>query len=91
LAKSEINKSGYYLSINANLAAISHAQKILTHYKSSNYIEDALAIEIVAYRNLGQLQLSQDTQKILLLNFPNSKYSKFTWQSDNMAWYKVFN
>ena len=91
LAKSEINKASYYMSIKAYISAINHAQQIILNYKASNYIEEALAIEIVAYRNLSQDQLSNDTWKILKLNFPNSKYLITNWRKNDMSWYKIFN
>jgi outer membrane protein assembly factor BamD len=91
LAKSELNKASYYISIKAYLAAINHAQQIITNYRMSDYVEEALALEVVAYNNLNQTTLSYYTKQILLLNFPNSKYAKSNWQSNNMSWYKIFN
>lgn len=91
LAKSEINKASYYMSIKAYLSAINHAQQIILNYKGSQYVEEALAIEIVAYKKLLQYKLSNDTEQILRLNFPNSKYLKTNWQENCMSWYKIFN
>jgi outer membrane protein assembly factor BamD len=91
LAKSEIYKANYYMSIKAYLSAINHTQQILINYKGSIYIEEALAIEVVAYKNLSQNELSSDTQKVLILNFPNSKYITNPWRENSMSWYKIFN
>jgi outer membrane protein assembly factor BamD len=87
LSRGEIYRSRYYMSIKAYLAAISRSQSVITNYPNTSYVEEALAIQIVADRNLGQQTLSTNTQKVLALNFPKSKYLTKPWKYNNMPWY----
>jgi outer membrane protein assembly factor BamD len=87
LSRGEIYRSRYYMSIKAYLAAIGRAQSVVTNYPNTPYVEEALAIQIVAYRELGQQTLSANTSKVLALNFPKSKYLTKEWKYSNIPWY----
>lgn len=87
LARGEIYRARYYMSIHAYLAAIGRAQSVITNYPNTLYVEEALAIQIAAYHDLGQLALSLDTTKILRLNFAKSKYLAKPWHYKDIAWY----
>jgi len=90
LSRGEIYRSRYYMSIKAYLAAIGRAGSVVTNYPNTPYVEEALAIQIVAYHDLGQETLSTDTTKILALNFPKSKYLTKPWKYNNMPWYSFW-
>lgn len=87
LARSEIYKARYYMNIKADLAAINRTQELIKNYPYTIFVEEALAIQVVAYKNLGQDYLSTQSQKILQLNFPNSGYLKKQWRYNDMPWY----
>lgn len=90
LADGEMLKSRYYMSIKAYIAAINRANFIITTYNTTSFVEEALAIEIVAYKNLKQTQLAEDTTKILVLNYPNSQYLQRDWVYRDAPWYKIY-
>ncbi len=90
LALSELYKARYYMSIKAYLAAINRSQIIITTYMDSHQIEEAIAIEVSAYKLLGQLQLSDDTKKVLAVNYPKSKYLRHDWKYNSSSWYSLF-
>lgn len=87
LARGEIYRASYYMSVQAYLAAISRSQMVITNYPNTGYVEEALAIEVVAYKKIGEDKLSVETQKILALNFPQSEYLKHTWIHHDIPWY----
>ncbi|MFN8771162.1 MAG: outer membrane protein assembly factor BamD [Neisseriaceae bacterium] len=90
LAKSEIIKARYYMEIKAYLAAINRANTVITTYSTTNLVEEALAIEVVAYQELGMSMLSKDIYRVLALNYPNSKYLKNRWVYIEYPWYKIY-
>lgn len=87
LAKSELYRARYYMAIKAYLAAIGRAQNLIVNFPNTSYVEEALAIQIAAYLNLGETSLSQDTKKVLAINFPKSKYLNKPWLYNDMSWY----
>jgi outer membrane protein assembly factor BamD len=90
LAMSQMHKARYYMTIKAYLAAIDRSQTIITTYTTTSYVEEALAMQVLAYQNLGQMQLSIDTKKVLALNFPQSKYLHSKWRDKDKPWYAIF-
>lgn len=90
LAHGEIYRARYYMSIQAYLAAISRSQLVVTNYPNTQYVEEALAIEVLAYKKLGQDKLSRDTQHVLALNFPRSQYLKKYWVHHDIPWYSFW-
>ncbi len=91
MARGEIYRARFYMRIKAYLAAIGRAQNIITNYPKTQYIEEALALQVVAYKNLNQKDLSESTQNVLALNFPNSKYIKQYWEYQDIAWYAFWH
>ncbi|MCC2644314.1 MAG: outer membrane protein assembly factor BamD [Burkholderiales bacterium] len=87
LSRGEIYRSRYYMSIKAYLAAIGRAQSVIINYPNTPYVEEALAIQVVAYHKLGIQKLSVDTLKILAINFPRSKYLTKPWKYKTLPWY----
>lgn len=90
LAKGELYRARYYMVIKAYLAAISRSENVVTNYPNTPYIEEALAIQFAAYKNLGKITLANDTKRILQLNFPHSQYLTKKWENQDMAWYKIW-
>jgi len=87
LARGELFRSRHYMQIRAYLAAVNRAQLLIKTYPNTAYVEEALAIQVVAYRELGELTLSQQTQQVLAMNFPQSQYVKSPWVYQDMPWY----
>lgn len=90
LALSELYKARYYMGIKAYIAAINRSQIIITTYMDTQQVEEAIAIEVSAYKQLGQAKLSEDTKKVLAVNFPKSKYLRHDWKYNNGSWYSLF-
>jgi len=76
LAQSEVNVARYYLQRGAYVAAIQRSQAAIREYVGAPASEEALSIMVRSYRALGMDGLRDDTERVLLNNYPNSAYLK---------------
>ncbi len=90
LARGELFRARHYMRIQAYLAGLNRAQLLIKNYPNTIYVEEGLALQVVAYRQLGESVLSAQTQQILSLNFPNSQYLKVPWTYQDMPWYSFW-
>ncbi|MFD1245951.1 outer membrane protein assembly factor BamD [Paralysiella testudinis] len=88
LGGNEMAVARYYMNRGAYLAAINRAQSVVQHYQNTPFVEEALAMTVVAYQHLDKPQLSEDTQRVLAQNFPNSPYLQKPWQAKKSAWWR---
>lgn len=87
MARGDIYRARYYMSIKAYLSAIGRAQEVVSKYPNTMFVEEALAIQVSAYEHLGQPELALSIHKVLALNFPNSRYVSHDWVNSDIAWY----
>ena len=73
LSQQQLRIAEYYYDRGAYLAAINRAQGILNNFDGTISTENALIIMMQSYDKLGMNDLRDDTRKVLLTNFPNSK------------------
>jgi outer membrane protein assembly factor BamD len=76
LASNEVHVARFYMRRGATLAAVNRAQAVVKQYQDAPAIEEALAIMMVGYQQLGLSDLSGDAKRVLVKNFPNSVYLK---------------
>jgi outer membrane protein assembly factor BamD len=62
---------------------------VLKTYPQAPAVEEALAILVVSYREMKLTDLSSDAQRVLALNFPNSKYAQGV-DTTGKAWYRFW-
>jgi outer membrane protein assembly factor BamD len=89
LASNEIHVAKYYLKRKAWVAAANRAKEVLKSYPEAPALEEALAIMVVAYDELGLVALRDDAQRVLKLNFPDSQYAKGVSIKEK-AWYRFW-
>jgi outer membrane protein assembly factor BamD len=89
LARNEIHVAKYYLKREAYVAAANRAKEVLKSYPEAPALEEALAIMVVSYDKLKLNDLRDDAQRVLTLNFPNSKYAKGV-STEGKAWYRFW-
>lgn len=87
LARGELYCARHYMQIKAYLAAINRAQNLITSYPNTEYVEEGLAIQMAAYKDLGDDKHSDEIRQVLALNFPNSEYLYKTWEMIDIPWY----
>ena len=69
LGQHELEIADYYMRKGAYIAAINRAKGVLEQYEQTPSTPYALALMTRAYRELGEQQLSQDSYRVLQMNF----------------------
>lgn len=75
-ARYEVHVARFYLNRGAYVAAVNRCKYALENYSHTPAVEDALGIQAKAYKLMGMTRLSDDTIRVLRLNFPKSRYLK---------------
>jgi outer membrane protein assembly factor BamD len=89
LAGNDIHVAKYYLKREAWVAAANRAKDVVKTYPEAPVVEEALAIMVVAYDKLKLPDLRDDAQRVLALNFPDSKYARGV-STEGKAWYRFW-
>ncbi len=91
LAAYEVHVARYYMRRGAYLAAVNRAKQAVTDFDRAPATEEALAILVTGYERLGLKDLSQDAQRVLQRNFPNSRFLSADGQQVNTkAWWRFW-
>lgn len=75
-ARYEVHVARFYLKRGAYVAAVNRCKFAIENYPRAPAVEDALGIQAKAYKLMGLAELSNDTVRVLRMNFPNSHYLK---------------
>jgi len=73
-ARHDLRVARYYLYRKAYVGAANRAKSVIERYEISPYSEEALAILILAYEEMGMNDLADDSRRVLNYNFPSSRY-----------------
>lgn len=73
MAENQLHTARFYYDRQAYVAAINRAQVVLTDYEGVPAAEEALYIMMMSYKKLGMDDLSKDSERVLLKNFPDTK------------------
>ncbi len=87
LARHDTSVAAYYFRRGAYVAAVNRAKEIVTTYPRTPAVEQALAIMVAGYKEMGLDELSDDAQRTLHANFPDSKVS---YKADKKAWWHLW-
>lgn len=90
LAKSEVAIARYYYRRGAYIAAINRAQTVLRDFEGAPVLDEALAILVHAYDKLGLAQSSADANRVLLANFPNSRFITQGLADPERKWWRFW-
>ena len=90
LAAYEVHVARYYVKREAYVAAVNRAQFALKTYPRAPANEEGLVILVKSYDALGLKELRDDTERVLLRNFPKSRYVKGNGRRDT-AWWQIWN
>jgi outer membrane protein assembly factor BamD len=74
MASYEVHVARYYYRRGAYLAAVNRAMGVISDYRDSPSIEEALFIMIRGYEKMGNVQLHDDALRVFKKNYPNSKF-----------------
>ena len=73
-ARNEVRIARFYMHRKAYVGAINRAKTVLEEYPQSLQTEEALAILVYSYNQLGLDDLAADSRRVLHYNFPESQY-----------------
>jgi outer membrane protein assembly factor BamD len=74
LASHEVSVARYYYKRGAYVAAANRGQTALTRYPRAPANEEALIIMAMSYDKLGLVDLRDDAERVLVSNFPDTRY-----------------
>ena len=72
MAENEMLIARFYYDRFAYVAALNRAQTVITEFQGVPAAEPALYIMMMSYEKLNLLDLRNDTERVLLTNFPNT-------------------
>ncbi len=90
LAQYEVHVARYYYQRGAYLAAVNRAQAALVDYRDVPALEEALYIMVRSYERLGMEQLHEDSKRVMMTNYPNSRFFSRGFQRDGEPWWKFW-
>jgi outer membrane protein assembly factor BamD len=73
-AQAELNVARFYYRRKAYLATIQRAQTVVRDFQRAPAVEEALYLMARSYEQLQLPDLQADAERVLALNFPNSRY-----------------
>ncbi len=90
MAGGEVHIARYYFRRGAFLAAINRAQGVVQQYQGAPAVEEALYIMMKGYEMLGLEELRADAERVMRLNFPDSKLYATGLRFDDRSWWQVW-
>jgi outer membrane protein assembly factor BamD len=91
LASHEVHVARYYMKRGAYVAAANRAQYAIKTYPQAPANEEGLVILVKAYDALKMTDLRDDAERVLMKNFPNSKYLKGDPRRGDLPWWQIWN
>ncbi len=90
LAQYEVHVARYYYQRGAFVAAASRAKNTLEEFSSAPATEEALYIMVKSYDQLALPQLRDDAERVLVKNFPDSRYVRNGFVGPSKAWWQIW-
>ncbi len=90
LAEYELHVARYYYRRAAYVAAANRAQLAVREYPQTPAVEEALYIMAASYDKLGLEQLRSDAERVLKLNYPETRYIKNGVRVPERAWWQFW-
>ncbi len=90
LASFEVHVARYYYNRKAYLATANRVQYCLKTYPEAPANEEGLLLMVKSYDALGLNDLRSDAERIMIKNFPKSKYLNGSYKRD-VPWWQIWN
>jgi outer membrane protein assembly factor BamD len=91
LASYEVHVARYYMRRGAFLAAANRAQYAIKTYPQAPALEDAVFILVRAYDSLGMSALRDDAARVMVANFPKSRYLSGSEVQPDAPWWRIWD
>jgi outer membrane protein assembly factor BamD len=90
LAAYEVHVARYYYQRHAFVAAVNRAQRVVQDFRGVPATEEALFILSKSYEQLGLLPLKQDAERVMRLNYPNSRFLAKGFDLPRKRWWHLW-
>jgi outer membrane protein assembly factor BamD len=90
LAEYELHVARYYYQRQAFVAAANRAQVAVREFPQTPAVEEALYIMAASYDKLGLEQLRADAERVLKLNYPETRYIRNGVRVPERAWWQFW-
>jgi len=90
LAAYEVHVARYYYRRGAYVAAANRAMTSVQEFQQSPSAEEALYIMSISYDKLGLAELRDDANRVLLKNYPNTKFPSNGLGAREHAWWQFW-
>ncbi len=90
LAAYEVHVARYYYQRRAFVAAAHRAQQVVKDFRGVPATEEALFILIKSYEQLGLTPLQQDAERVMRLNYPNSRFLARGFDPSRKRWWHLW-
>jgi outer membrane protein assembly factor BamD len=91
LAGYEVHVARYYMKRGAYLAAANRSQYAIRNYPQTPALEEALFVLVLAYDRLGMSELRDDADRIMRVNFPQSRYFQPGGFQRDVPWWRLWD
>ena len=91
LAQYEVHVARYYMRRGAYLAAANRAQFAIKTYQTAPAVEEAVFVLVRAYDALGMSALRDDATRVMVANFPNSKFLSGKEIRPDVPWWRIWD
>jgi outer membrane protein assembly factor BamD len=91
LAAYEVHVARYYMRRGAYLAAANRAQYAIKTYQQAPALEDAVFVLVKAYEALGMTELREGAERVMVANFPNSRYLSGKEIKPDVPWWRIWD
>jgi outer membrane protein assembly factor BamD len=90
LAQYEVHVARYYYQRGAFVAAANRAKTALQEFSTAPATEEALYIMVKSYEQLSLPQLRDDAERVLVANFPDSRYIRDGFVGPGKPWWQLW-
>jgi outer membrane protein assembly factor BamD len=91
LAQYEVHVARYYMRRGAYLAAANRAQYAIKTYQTAPAVEEAVFVLVRAYDALGMTTLRDDATRVMITNFPESKFLSGKEVKPDVPWWRIWD
>ena len=91
LAQYEVHVARYYMRRGAYLAAANRAQYAIKTYQTAPAVEEAVFLLVKAYDALGMNALRDDATRVMVSNFPDSKFLSGKVVKSDAPWWRIWD
>ena len=85
-----IHAARYYMKRKAYIAAANRAQNAVKEYPRTPATEEALYIMVKAYEELEMYDLRDDAERVMRINFPESRFLSELPEVGAKAWWEFW-